>query len=468
MSMLTTLVIVGISFFTFVSQPMAADASKEKTPQTSISSPTAIEENDASGAKVLATVNGRAITQEEFNAVSAFPLMGIKDDRIRYQVKNKILRDLIDEYLIEQVIAETKLDQDPIFKPLMEREKRSSALNTYQIYMAARSPVNLTNADIDSFIRANKGYFADRRTYRYIQFILPPQTKGGAQYSLELVRNFTAKFNQAQFMSWLIDQGIDFQRVNLWQGSEQMSPQLLLEINKMKAGSVLVQEIAAPLARSSSSSNTNADGIRVIYLIDSYPDPINADEARNSVARNLITVANRSKISEVMQDLRAKANIEISDENLKLEISNLNQLENSMVAERKAARRLEYVRTAWFFFLICLVPVVLWRFYNTVPKITEKEGSLKTLQTLEQNSVMRFMETLLFGLLLGFPLVRFIFERLQYYDNKVLILSGVCGIVASIVLILAIIKTPFLRDMNRQRFLAVTVLVLIQYLIMAF
>jgi hypothetical protein len=51
------------------------------------------------------------------------------------------------------------------------------------------------------------------------------------------------------------------------------------------------------------------EGIRVIYLIDSYPDPINADEARNSIARNLISQANKSKIIETMQDLRAKAKI---------------------------------------------------------------------------------------------------------------------------------------------------------------
>ena len=457
---------IGFSSVLNISQSMAADPDLAKTPNLAISAPGEINKA-SSGDKVLAIVNGHAITQSEFDSVSTFPLAYIKDNGLRYQAKYQILRDLIDEYLIEQTITETKLDQDALFKPLLEREKRSALLNLYQLYVAARSPINLTNADIDSFIRTHREYFGDRRTYHYIQFILPPQSKTSANYSIELVKNFTAKFNQAQFLNWLIDQGIDFQRVNLWQGSEQMSPALLATLSKLKSGSVFVEGISTPFTGRPVSDEVNS-AIRVVYYLDSFPDPINADEARKSIARNLITQANKAKISETMQDLRAKAKIEILDENLKLEITKLNQVDNSQAAERKAARRLEYVRTAWFFFLICLVPVVLWRFYNTVPKITEKEGSLKTLQTLEQSSVMRFMETLLFGLLLGFPLVRFIFERLQYYDNKVLILSGVCGIVASIVLILAIIKTPFLKDMNRQRFLAVTVLVLVQYLIMAF
>ena len=457
--------IVVLGFCSVISQSIAADATLEKTPKPTISSP-ATSEKDASGV-VLATVNGRAITQAEFDAVSAFPLANIKDERLRYQAKNKILRDLIDEYLIEQTIAESKLDQDPFFKPVMERERRSATLNTYQIYTASRSPVNLTNADIDAFIRSHKEYFWDRRTYRYTQFILPPQTKEGSEYSVELIRNFITKFNQAQFMNWLIDQGIDFQRANLWQGSEQMAPALLSALSKMKAGSVLVEGIAAPSMGSSSSPNKNPEGIRVIYLIDSFPDPINADEARNSVARNLITQVNRSKISETMQELRAKAKIEILDENLKLDITNLNQADNSLVAERRTARRLEYMRTAWFFCLICLVPLALWKFFKSVPIISQKEGALQTLQTLEQSSFMRLLEALLVGSLLFFPLVRFIFERLAYYDTKVVILSAVCGISVAIALVLAIKKTALLRDLNQNRILAVTLLLLVQYLILA-
>ena len=444
-----------------------ADSVQDTKPPLAAGSGSPLEKTSTS--PVLVKVNGHAITQAELDSVSIFPLASIKDEDLRYRARNKILRDLIDEYLAEQAIVDTKLDNDPIFKPLLEREKRTAALNLYTIYTASRLPIDVTKSDIDRFIRSHQEFFADRRTFHFIQYILPPNSNNSAPYSLQIVKDFTSKFTQTQFMTWLIDQGIDFQRINVWQGTEQMSPAVLAALSNLKAGSVVVEKIGGNQgALSSTSQEKNDNGIRVLYLIDSYPDPISAEESRNSVARNLISLKQKANMVVFMQELRANAKIEILDEKLKVEITNLNQVENSQAAERKAARRLEYVRTAWFFFLICLVPVVLWRFYKTVPKITEKEGSLKTLQTLEQNSVMRFMETLLFGLLLGFPLVRFIFERLQYYDNRVMILSGVCGIAASIVLILAIIKTPFLRDMNRQRFLAVTVLVLVQYLIMAF
>ena len=437
---ITTHTILWFGFSSIISQSIAADANPEKKPTPTISSPAATEKN-ISGTTALASVNGHVITQAEFDAVSAFPLASIKDERLRYQAKNKILRDLIDEYLIEQIIVESKLDQDPFFKPLMEREKRVASQNTYQIYVAARSPVNLTNADIDTFIRSHREYFADRRTYRYVQFILPPQTKGSTEYSIELVRSFVSKFNQAQFMSWLIDQGIDFQRSNLWQGSEQMSPVLLSQISKLKAGSVLVEGMTVALAGSTTPPSDKVEGIRVVYLIDSYPDPINADEARNSIARNLISQANISKITETMQELRAKANIEIFDENLKREITNLNQADSSQVAERRTARRLEYIRATWFFFLICLVPLALWKFFKSVPTISgQKEGSLRKLQELEQSGFIRFMEALLVGSLLFFPLVRFIFERLVYNDIKVVILSAVCGISVAIALLLGIKK----------------------------
>ena len=458
----------GFSFCAVISWSMAADADMAKTPNPLVSVKEGVTTTPPSSG-ILAIVNGHAITQKEFDSVSIFPLAGIKDDAMRYQVKNKILRDLIDEYLVEQSIAETKLDQDPVFKPLLERERRTGTLNLYQIYIASISPVTLTKADIDSFIRSHQEYFVGRRTFHYIQFTLPPQSsKGSSGYTLQTVRDFTVKFNQNQFMSWLIDQGIDFQRINLWQGSEQVPPNLLPELSKLKSGSVFVEGIAAPSTGSSSSPDSNTSAIRVIYMMDSFPDPINADEARNSIARNLISQANRLKIIETMQDLRAKAKIEILDENLKLEIAKLNREDTTQAAERKSARRLEYMRTAWFFCLIFLVFLALWQFFKSVPIVSKNVGPLQSLQILEQTVFMRSLETLFIGSLLLYPLVRFIFERLVFYDNKVVILSGVLGISVAVAVFWAIKKITLFRELNQNRFLAVTILLLGQYLILAF
>ena len=461
------LAMVGLSFCLMTPWPMFANAEPAVIQQSAKSSAT-VPSIESSKPQVLATVNGYVITQNEFDAVSLFPLSSIKDDQLRNQAKNKILRDLIDEYLVQQAIVEKKLDQDPTFKPLLLREQRSAALNLFEVYTAARTPVNLTTSDIDAFIRSHREYFEDRRTYHYIQFTIPPQTKGSVNYSVQAVRDFTGKFSQTQFMSWLIDQGIDFQRVNLWQGSEQMTPALLVQFLKMKSGSVFVEE-AFPLNQKNSSSaqqDREAGAIRVIYLLDSYPDPINADEARKSIARNLISQANKLKISEMMQDLRAKAKIEISDEVLKVEITKLNQADSTQVAERIWARRLEYMRTAWFFCFLILVPLALWRFYKSVPEISKNKGSLRNLQKLEQTAYIRSLETLLAGVLLCFPLWRFISERLWGYDYKVITISAVVGLSVALALLLLIKKIPLLLELNSSRFLTLIMLFVIQYLVM--
>jgi hypothetical protein len=268
-------------------------------------------------------------------------------------------------------------------------------------------------------------------------------------------------------MNWLIAQEIDFQRVNLWQGSEQMSPAQLSAISKMKAGSVLVEAIAAPSTGAASSPNNNTDGIRVIYLIDSYPDPINADEARNSVARNLIARANKIKIDEIMQGLRAKAKIEISDEILKEEITKLNQADSLRVAERTSARRLEYMRSAWFFCFLLLVPVALWNFFKSVPAISPQQGALRRLQKLEQTVYVRFIETLLAGFLLCFPLLRFISERLAGYDAKVITIAAVVGFSIALAVLFLVKKVPLLKELNKVRLAAPIALFVIQYLAMA-
>lgn len=92
---------------------------------------------------------------------------------------------------------------------------------------------------------------------------------------------------------------------------------------------------------------------------------------------------------------------------------------------------------------------------------------MRKLQELEQSGFIRFMEALLVGSLLFFPLVRFIFERLVYNDIKVVILSAVCGISVAIALLLGIKKIAFLKDLNQNRIFSVTVLLLVQYLILA-
>ena len=443
-----------------------ADSVQDTKPPLAAGSGSPLEKTSTS--PVLVKVNGHAITQAELDSVSIFPLASIKDEDLRYRARNKILRDLIDEYLAEQAIVDTKLDNDPIFKPLLEREKRTAALNLYTIYTASRLPIDVTKSDIDGFIRSHQEFFADRRTFHFIQYILPPNSNNSAPYSLQIVKDFTSKFTQTQFMTWLIDQGIDFQRINVWQGTEQMSPAVLAALSNLKAGSVVVEKIGGNQgALSSTSQEKNDNGIRVLYLIDSYPDPISAEESRNSVARNLISLKQKANMVVFMQELRANAKIEILDEKLKVEITKLNQQDSSQANERRSARRLEYMRTAWFFCLILLVSFALWQFFKSVPVISKKEGALQSLQILEQTVFMRSLETLLIGSLLFFPLVRFIFERLVNYDNKVVILSGVLGVSVAIALFWAIKKVPLLRELNQNRFLAVTLLLLVQYLILA-
>ena len=150
---------------------------------------------------VLAIVNGHKITQAELDTVSAFPLNSIADPALRAQARNKILLELIDEYLVEQDIVSSGLVKNPIFTPLLEREKRTAALNLYQLFRANSSPPKLTSTDIDTFIRASENFFSKRKTWHYFQFFLPPQSTNTISLE-ELGRPFKSSTTNNLLHGW--------------------------------------------------------------------------------------------------------------------------------------------------------------------------------------------------------------------------------------------------------------------------
>jgi EpsD family peptidyl-prolyl cis-trans isomerase len=422
-------------------------------------------QNDNKQQTVLAIVNGHKITQAELDAVSTFPLNGIADPALRAQARNKILQDLIDEYLVDQDIANSALGKNSIFTSLLEREKRVAALNLYKLFKASESPPKLIPSDIDAFIRSHEDYFSKRKTWHFYQFILPPQSTNIISY--DEFRQASQKFDEKQFSAWLIDKGIDFERTNVWQGSEQMPQDVLEGLSKLKSGTTFVSMLRNPNTKASSSAASPAtNGLRVIYFVDAYPDPIDPAQARNSVARNLISQANRLKILDVMDEVRAKAKIEIFETSALSEISTQNQASQERVSERRSMRQMEYVRTAWFFCFLILVPLALWKFYKSVPEISKYKGSLRRLQKLEQTVYMRSLETLLAGFLLFFPLLRFILERLIAYDFKVITIAAVVGLSVALAVLLMIKKIPLLAELNENRFLALISLFVLQYMAM--
>ncbi len=426
---------------------------------------TTSDKNTQSSA-ILAIVNGHPITQSEFDATSIFPLGSIKDEVVRNQAKASILREMIDEHLVEQAIVETKLDQDPVFKSLLEREKRKAAASLFQVYQVSRMPLNLSTADVDAFIRSHKEYFSDRKTYHYIQFLIPPQSKDLMKYSVEDLREFTSKYTPSQFADWLNGQSIEFQRASFWQGSEQVSPTLLPEFAKLVSGSILVKKNNSQTAPSG-SSNLQSDSFQVVYLIDSYPDPVNANDVRVSIAKNLYSLANKSKVSEIMQDLRAKAKVEVLDTQMSREINNLNVFDTSQASERAQSRRIMYLKTAWFFSMLCLIPVALLQFYRYLPSVSKTKAALRNIQELEQKSFIRFLEALFFGSLLLYPMELFLSSRLMDYSIKVIALSGLLGVTTACGLIYLIKKVPAMRELNQTRFFSIIVLLVAQYIVAA-
>ena len=428
------------------------------------------QENNAKTAElerqqtVLAIVNGRKITQGELDSVSIFPLDSIADPQLRAQARNKILQDLIDEYIVEQEIANGPLSKNPIFSQLLEREKRSASLNLYKLFKATTTPPKILPSDIDAFIRTHENYFSKRKTWHFYQFIIPPQST--SKISIDEFRQASKQFSEKQFSAWLIDKGIDFERTNVWQGSEQMPQDVLDNLSKLSPNSTYVDILRGPSGKASSSANPLSNGLRVIYFIDSYPDPIDVEQARNSVARNLIAQANKLKIAALMDELRAKSKIEVMQSSALDHLVLQNLASQERVTMRKSMRQMEYVRTAWFFCFLCLVLIALWNFYKNVPELHPKRGGLRNFQKLEQLSYFRMLETLFAGLLLAFPLFRFVADRLLTYDLKVIAIAAVVGISIAGAVVIAIKKISVLRELNQIRFLTLIALFVVQYLAM--
>ena len=144
-----------------------------------------------------------------------------------------------------------------------------------------------------------------------------------------------------------------------------MPGDVLENLSKLKPGGTFLDVLRNPVVEISPSQATpQSNGLRIIYFVDAYPDPIDASQARNSVARNLISQANRLKIAEAMDELRARAKIEILEVGALPQVLAQNQASQERVSQRKSLRQMEYVRTAWFFCFLLLVSVALWNFFK--------------------------------------------------------------------------------------------------------
>lgn len=461
----TTCFLLGAHFPVF-----ALDGAENKV---NVSSPTQVEKNsskaknnEAGASRVLAIVNEHKITQEDLENSTIYPLRSISDPILRSQAQNKILLEVVDEYLVEDEIANGQLKNNSLFNSLMGREKRRAAVNLYQTFVASSGGTKVTPAMVDAFIKTHEEYFSKRRTWHFYQFVIPPLTN--SSLSLEEVQKASKTFDLKQFADWLTEKGVDFERTNLWQGSEQLAPDVLAGLSQLKPGGALVTAGKSVIMNKTSLNSVGGvGGYRVIYLLDSYVDPLDSNEAKNSVARNLIGQANKLKIAEAMDELRSKSKVSFIGVPGESEAALITEFSKKRVSERTQYQQIEYFRIIWFFFVSCVIPLALLQFYRYVPSISRRNSSLRQIQKLEQKSFIRALEALLFGLLLLYPMFIFLISRFADYSTRVIAVSGLIGLLAAGALVYTIRKVAALNELNQSRFLPIIVLLVAQYIVAA-
>jgi EpsD family peptidyl-prolyl cis-trans isomerase len=240
--------------------------------------------------EVVATVNGEAITAVEVDA-----LLGSARNAAPPQAeaaRRQVLERLVDQTLAVQRAQELQLDREPAVLQQIEAARREVIARAYaqRVAEAAKPP---SGDEIKAYYDANPALFQQRRVYSLQQLAID-----AAPEQIEpLKARLLAARSVDDFIAHLDAQGIAFTADQAVRASEQLPRDMLEAVAGMKPG----QAALLPAA----------DGVRLIVVGGSRPEPVDEAGARPLIEQALRNEGRRTLVEADRRSLRATAKIEL-------------------------------------------------------------------------------------------------------------------------------------------------------------
>lgn len=148
--------------------------------------------------KILAKVNGKNITGEDYNIFINSLNPDLRKHLLNTEKNKEVIDELIHQELIYQDAKDKGLDKEEDFQKVLEKAKKSLLLNYYLGKML--SDIAITDKEIEDFYKVHKDHFNTPPTVRASHILVEDLEKAqeiynkivnGADFSLEAKENST-------------------------------------------------------------------------------------------------------------------------------------------------------------------------------------------------------------------------------------------------------------------------------------
>ena len=426
--------------------------------------------------EVAAIVNGIVISKSDIDDITARNLQGVTDPRVIRQVRIQALNDLINEYLAQAAFEQTSISKDARAAKQLERLKRQVVFNYYLSSQLSDLP-KPDLRKIEAYLNKHPELSSGRQKYHFVQLMIEAHSTMTLPQVQQVI---TQDPSLGTLINILQSQKLSFARNDVWRSSDELTPEMLKQLNALKPGTVNTQLV------------TNQTSIEVLKLLAVLPDPITMAEASTKIQGYAQDELRNRLARDLINKLRAKANIQIVDQSLTPSEANDN-LANAGVGGANASHAQEvsvafesgsssvfaYVLTIWYFALVLMAPVALIVFYRQRMVIQKPSNmSLDELMDPEYASYVR--HTILIRRLIVIPFLLLItyvmcLPLLDFFRNppagigiRIIAMLAIAGILSGAAVIFAGYRFTPIKQRLKSGWLGLIAILVIQGLLFWF
>ena len=244
---------------------------------------------DAKATQVAAKVNDTELTVHQVNfALKRIPNLNKEQSKA---ASLQVVRSLVDQEVIAQKALSDKLDRDPMVVQALDAARRQILAEAYMSRKLG-TPVEPSDAEVSDYFDKHPELFAKRKIYRLQEIgITAPKEKHEA-----IRAQLTASKTLNDFAAWLKAENLPVKAGQGVKPAEQLPLELLPKLAQMPDGQAIV--VNSP------------DGLLVIVLAGSQPQPVTLEQAKPAIARLLQTQARQKAAKAELDALKSAAKIE--------------------------------------------------------------------------------------------------------------------------------------------------------------
>lgn len=244
--------------------------------------------------QVAAKVNGEEVTVHQLNQVLGRVRAKVTKEN-QHEIKQKALESLIDQTLLLQASKQAKLDRYPEILSKLEAAKRKVLVDAY-IQRTLKGVGKPSADEINAYYASRPEIFNERRLFIYKQITVPLEK--------EKLEELTEKLKSTQVVSELVplleSGGYEYRLVSEAKTSEKLPAPLLKPLVSLKVGDIGYLKMS--------------DGVLIIALEQSIPQPISLNQAGPIIERELYSQKQKEAANKLVQSLKETAVVEFLGE----------------------------------------------------------------------------------------------------------------------------------------------------------